>query len=67
MLNLVREVDRDGKMVMEIKNLSAPSDADRLLNGHTIVAENGCVREFDRHGNQVWKLGTTWAVEANRY
>ena len=58
---------RSGKTVMTLKNLSTPSDADRLPNGNTIVAENGFIREFDRHGNEVWKKAITWAVEVNRY
>ena len=63
----VLEVDRDGKTVWELTGLSSPSDADRLPNGNTIVAENTRVREFDRHGNEVWKKDMTWAVEVNRY
>lgn len=63
----VMEIDRDGKVVFELPNLSSPSDADRLPNGNTIVAENTQVREFDRHGNEVWRRGMTWAVEVNRY
>jgi HEAT repeat protein len=63
----VLEIDRDGKIVFELTGLSSPSDADRLPNGNTIVAENTCVREFDRHGNEVWKKEMTWAVEVNRY
>jgi hypothetical protein len=63
----VIEVDRDGKVVWELDNLSSPSDADRLPNGHTLVAENTQVREFDRHGNVVWRKEMTWAVEVNRY
>ncbi|MEZ6036827.1 MAG: hypothetical protein R3F29_05070 [Planctomycetota bacterium] len=63
----VLELDRDGKVVFELNGLSSPSDADRLPNGNTIVAENLRVREFDRHGNEVWKKDMTWAVEVNRY
>lgn len=63
----VMEIDRDGKIVFELSGLSSPSDADRLPNGNTIVAENTRVREFDRHGNEVWKKEMTWAVEVNRY
>jgi len=63
----VIEIDRDGKIVFELSGLSSPSDADRLPNGNTIVAENTRVREFDRHGNEVWKKEMTWAVEVNRY
>jgi hypothetical protein len=63
----VVEVDRDGAVVFELKNLSHPSDADRLPNGNTLVAENGMVREFDRSGTEIWRKEMTWAVEANRY
>ena len=67
MLHEVREVDPTGKTVLTLKNLSSPSDADRLPNGNTLVAENQFIREFDRHGNEVWRLSVTWAVEVNRY
>lgn len=63
----VLEIDRDGKIVFELSSLSSPSDADRLPNGNTIVAENTRVREFDRHGNEIWQKEMTWAVEVNRY
>ena len=63
----VMEIDRNGKVVFELAGLSSPSDADRLPNGNTLVAENTRVREFDRHGNEVWQKEMTWAVEVNRY
>lgn len=63
----VMEIDRAGKVVFELSGLSSPSDADRLPNGNTIVAENTRVREFDRHGNEIWQQEMTWAVEVNRY
>ncbi len=63
----VLEVDRNGKVIFELSGLSSPSDADRLPNGNTLVAENTRVREFDRHGNEVWQKEMTWAVEVNRY
>ena len=63
----VIEIDRNGKVVFELSGLSSPSDADRLPNGNTIVAENTRVREFDRHGNETWQKEMTWAVEVNRY
>lgn len=63
----VIEVDKEGKVVWQLDNLSSPSDADRLPNGNTVVAENNQVREFDRHGNQIWRREMTWAVEVNRY
>ena len=59
--------DNAGEIVFEIADLTSPSDADRLPNGHTIVAEDGRVREFDRFGNQVWEYPVSWAVEVNRY
>jgi hypothetical protein len=63
----VIEIDGTGKEVFRLSDLNAPSDADRLPNGHTIVAENNMVREFDRKGVVVWKKEMTWAVEVNRY
>lgn len=63
----VLEIDRNGTVIFELAGLSSPSDADRLPNGNTIVAENTQVREFDRHGNEVWQKEMTWAVEVNRY
>ncbi|MAD32837.1 MAG: hypothetical protein CMJ88_03660 [Planctomycetes bacterium] len=63
----VLEIDRNGNVIFELSGLSSPSDADRLPNGNTIVAENTQVREFDRHGNEVWQKEMTWAVEVNRY
>ncbi len=66
-LNRVIEVDADGREVLRISDLQAPSDADRLPNGNTLVAENNLVREFDRFGREVGRVGTTWAVEVNRY
>lgn len=64
---LVIEVDKDGKIVWQLGGLNSPSDADRLPNGNTVVAENNQVREFDRHGNVVWRKEMVWAVEVNRY
>jgi hypothetical protein len=52
---------------LELEGLSSPSDADRLPNGNTLVAENGAVREFDRQGRQCWVRVVGWAVEVNRY
>ena len=61
------EVDQNGDEVWRVDGLSSPSDADRLSNGNTLVAENTRVREFDKDGNEVWRQRMTWAVEANRY
>jgi hypothetical protein len=64
---MVVELDPQGDVVWKLEGLSSPSDADRLPNGNTLVAENTRVREFDRRGNEVWKKDMTWAVEVNRY
>ena len=66
-LHRVIEVDREGNIVFMIEHLNSPSDADRLPNGHTIVAENGGIREFDRRGVLVFERSGAWAVEVNRY
>jgi hypothetical protein len=63
----VIEVDPNGQVVWELRDLVSPSDAERLPNGNTLVAENGQVREFDRHGNQVWRKEMSWAVRVHRY
>ena len=65
MLNEVREIDRTGKTVSTLKNLSSPSDADRLPDGRTVVAENGFIRIFGPRGELVWNKRITWAVEVN--
>ena len=53
--------------VWSLKQLKSPSDADRLPNGNTLVAENQFIREFDPDGKQVWQLEVKWAVEVGRY
>ena len=60
-------IDAEGKVVWQLQGLKSPSDADRLTNGNTLVAENDAVREYDPDGKVVWQHTTTWAVEANRY
>ena len=65
--NVVSERDTTGKVLWRQAIPGGAIAADRLPNGNTLVAENNAVREFDRHGNVVWKKEMTWAVEANRY
>jgi hypothetical protein len=65
MLNEVREVDKKGKTVWSLKSLNSPSDADRLPDGNTMVAQNGSVRIFNPAGIVLWTKKVTWAVEAN--
>ena len=48
-------------------NFGAGVAGSGLLLQNTIVAENGMVREFDRHGNEISRKEITWAVEVNRY
>jgi hypothetical protein len=59
------EVDRDGKLLKEIKlkvnSPNAHSDtrlARKLENGHYLVAHeaDGVVREYDEHGDVVWEF-----------
>jgi len=63
----VIEVDPKGKTVWKLDNLNSPSDALRLPNGNTLVAEHKQVREFDPKGNEVWTKPMTWAVSVKRY
>ncbi len=50
-----------------MKGLSGPTDADRLPNGHTLVAQNGEVAEYDAKGKKVWSMKVTYPMEVNRY
>ncbi len=47
--------------------LDRPFDADRLPNGHTLVAHSGEVAEYDAKGKKVWSAKMTHPVEVNRY
>lgn len=62
-------MDPTGRTVWSYDDLKYPYDADRLANGHTLVAENGGIREFDPTGREVRGRteGLTWIVEVNRY
>jgi hypothetical protein len=51
--------------VFRLRGLASPSDADRLPDGRTLVAENGHVRIFNAEGQETWRKGVTWAVEVN--
>ena len=61
----VIEVDRNGKVVFELRGLETPSDADRLPNGNTLVAEFQSVREFDKTGREVLRIKAEWAGEVS--
>ena len=41
-----------GKVVHELKGLNRPGDADRLPNGHTLIAQRNEVSEYDVQGQQ---------------
>ena len=58
-------VSPKGKVVWRLQRLTSPSDADRLPNGTTMVAENGSVRIFSSDGREVWRKPVTWAIEVN--
>ncbi len=63
----VIEVNPKGKVVYELKGLNRPSDADRLPNGHTLVAQRGEVAEYDAKGKKVWSRKVPMPGEVNRY
>ena len=54
-------------MVHELKGISGPLDADRLPNGHTLVAQQSEVCEYDVKGKKVWSKKLMYVAEANRY
>jgi glucose/arabinose dehydrogenase len=53
----VIEVDRDGRILWSLDGFKYPASAQRLDNGHTLVADarQGRVAEFDREGRLVWE------------
>ena len=65
--NLVREVTPDGKTVAEFKTPATAGDADRLPNGHTLVAHAKGVMEFDTKGKVVWQHKAQYAAKVSRY
>ena len=42
-------------------------DADRLPNGHTLVAQKGEVAQYDAKGKKVWSAKVTHCGEVYRY
>ncbi len=54
-------------MVHELKGLNRPMDADRLPNGHTLVAQQGEVAEYDAKGKKIWSAKVKAPLEVNRY
>ena len=63
----VIEVTPKGKVVSELRGLGHLYDADRLPNGHSLVAQKGEVAEYDAKGKKVWSVKVTYPGEANRY
>ena len=60
-LDVVREYDEQGKVVMEVPIKGGPHSVVRLPNGNTLIAcsdHNGepKVAEFDRNGKIVWQV-----------
>lgn len=53
--NRITERDRSGRVLWE-KEVLAPLTAQRLPNGHTFVASQADLYEFDRDGKQIWSL-----------
>ncbi len=51
----------------ELKGLNYPTDADRLPNGHTLVAHSGEVAEYDAKGKKVWSAKAAFPIEVNHY
>lgn len=56
---MVRIIDRQGKEIRRIKDLSSPTDGEYLPNGNLLVLENGSgnVSEFDLTGKRIWTAG----------
>ena len=57
----------NGKVVWELKGVKNPVDADRLPDGHTLVAERTEVAEYDVRGKKIWSAKVLWPMEVNRY
>ncbi len=54
-------------MVWELEGLGPLLDAARLPNGHTLVAQNGEVAEYDAKGKKIWSVKVTYPVSVSRY
>src|SRR5207244_8782420 len=54
----VREFDPAGRVVWSLEDLRWPWKAERLANGHTLIADAGLNRvyEVDRRGMEVWAI-----------
>ena len=54
----VREYDRSGRVMWQVKTKEPPYTAIRLKNGHTLVGctTGNCVVQFDSAGQVTWKL-----------
>lgn len=65
-LNRVSEIDNQGKVIWELKNLNTPTDAWRLPSGSTLIVEASRVFEIDAQGNTVLELPVAGAMAASR-
>ena len=54
-------------MVHELEGLGTLYDADRLPNGHTLVAERNEVAEYNAKGKKIWSAKVGLATAVNRY
>jgi hypothetical protein len=68
----VLEVNQDGHVAWQYKELNRPHNGDRLSNGNTLVvnSEDNLVVEVDSTGEVVWSFGETgmlrWPRDADR-
>ena len=53
---VVREYDRDGKVLREFPHMASPVNALRLKNGNTLISGSGRVTEFADDGSIVWEI-----------
>ena len=62
----VVEVDREGKEVW-VHDIEFPMHAQRLPNGHTLIAEHKRVVEVDTDGAVVWQFEEGGAFDVSRF
>ncbi len=60
---IVREVDRDGKVLREWPPAPMPVCALRLPNGNTLISANGAVTEYAPDLAIVWRVDKEWLAD----